>query len=176
MKKKIILSAFLIIVISILVLVLNKNTPEPVSQQPEQDRVKEFVCPIEELRLDDLPDFAKNNETVKNIMIDNCYWAIASQSDPDKDGSDEIILETVGYLCGSCHAQDIYIIDEDRVSFEYSGEDLNYSITDDGFSIREPVRKLGESYADPSESKLIEYIYSEDSYTQIRESILKNQE
>lgn len=177
MKIKIFVLTIIIITASLVVLARNNQKDfnkdgETISEQSVNQEVS-FDCPVDELRLDELPNYAKNNETVKKIMIDNCYWGTTELADTDKDGVGEIMLQTVGYDCASCHAQDIYIIDEDQVTFSYSGEDLGFVLTDKGFSVREPIRKPDEAYCCPSESRVTRYTYTNSNYEVVGVEITK---
>ncbi len=178
MKKAYILFVCLIVTIASVFVVKQrfsketKTADEPVLSV--QNIESKFECPVDGLRIKELPDYARDNETVKKILTDNCFWGTTKLVNIDQDGVDEILLETVGYGCASCHAQDMYIIDGDKVTFSYSGEDLEFKLTDGGFSIIEPIRKSNEAYCCPSEKIKKEFRYSEHGYENIGEVVIKS--
>lgn len=118
-----------------------------------------FTCPYEELRINKLPPEVQSNEVAIKTIKDNCLWATAQLSDTDSDSENEIIITGVGYGCGSCHAKWIYIIDGDKVVFQYEGDDSVITPTKNGFQIKEPVRKENEPLCCPSGYTIYEYTY-----------------
>lgn len=131
----------------------------------------EFTCPYEELRINKLPPEVQSNEVAVKTIKDNCLWATAQLSDLDSDGKDEIILTGVGYGCTSCHVKVIFIIDGDKVAFQYEGDDSVITPTKNGFQIKEPVRKENEPLCCPSESVVKEYKYEEGLYKNTIKSV-----
>ena len=119
----------------------------------------EFNCPYDELRISELPPEVQSNEVAVKTIKDNCLWATAQLSDLNSDNKDEIVISGVGYGCGSCHANVVFIIDGDKVVFQYEGDDMVITPIASGFRLKEPIRKENEPLCCPSEYVVYEYSY-----------------
>ena len=90
-----------------------------------------MVCTDEELHVYDLPLVIRKNKTVMNLIREDCLWLTNYKFfDLDRDGKDEIFLETVGSGCGSCHQTYLYIIAGGNIIFENISGDSFFRYTD----------------------------------------------
>lgn len=105
-----------------------------------------FECPTDEI-LPKIPEEYRQNQVIRTIVNEECLIPSIQQIDTDIDQQNEYVVIGIGYRCVSCHANWLYIVDGDEVTFEYSGEDLVIDQTNNGFVITEPARDKQESYS-----------------------------
>ncbi len=117
-------------------------------------------CPINKLGIELLPTNIQNSKTIIQLIKKNCYLASTAFEDFTHDGRKDILLTGIGYGCVSCHARDIYILNNNKIIFSYTGDDANIKQIPDGFLLTEPIRKTEEPYCCPSQSISTEYDYS----------------
>ncbi|MBI2310766.1 hypothetical protein HYU90_03040 [Candidatus Collierbacteria bacterium] len=117
-------------------------------------------CTDDELRISQLPKEVKDNELAMKTIRGRCLWIQPRLADLNGDGKAEIALIGMGYGCGSCHANNLFIIDGDEVIFEYEGDDLSFEPKGKGFIIREPNKDPKDPNCCSTESIVSEYIYA----------------
>lgn len=123
-------------------------------------RVKETIeeeCKrIVDSGLEDSGSKIDSNKTAIEIVKKDCLWISDSSfmTDFDGDGRKEVVLVTVGAGCGSCHAQEIRIIKDDKVIFYKDGSDFIIELTNNpiGFTLQYPVTNI----TDPESGYIIE--------------------
>ncbi len=152
MNRRALLVLLLLIVVA---LIYWNRLPVPKSADTTTQIVNEksnsFECPYEELKL-----YSEFGETVTNIIKKDCLLASVTKLSDSK-----ILIDGIGYGCGSCHANMLYIIKNNKLIFKYDGDNSSFSETNGGFQIREPIRKDGEPMCCATEYVIKKYQYIE---------------
>lgn len=132
-----------------------------------QDIDNNNVCTDNELHVDSLDNDVKNNPKAMQIIHKKCLWVQDSKSiDLTGDSKQELVLNTSGWGCGSCHSRDLYILKDDQIIFNRQGDDLAIGeilSSEIGFQLTEPIRKAGEGLCCPTDGTVYTYIYSPDN-------------
>ncbi|OGD24189.1 hypothetical protein A2Z10_03000 [Candidatus Azambacteria bacterium RBG_16_47_10] len=92
------------------------------------------------------------NKTAIEIVKSNCLWISDSSFTTDFDADDqmEIVMITFGAGCGSCHAQEVRIIKDDKVVFYKEGSDFAITLANEftGFVLQYPEKSLPPNSGD----------------------------
>src|SRR3989338_10982951 len=121
-----------------------------------QNRVKEIIAEECKRIVDYQSEHAKsgvlNNKTAVEIIKEECLLVLDSSiiADFNGDNKNEIAMITSGAGCGSCHAQEIRIIKDDKVIFYKNGSDFTIKLTNNpiGFILEYPEKSLPPSPGD----------------------------
>lgn len=125
-------------------------------------------CPVDDLYLDELPEYITQNTYAVNLLKDECSLVTNSfLNDIDADNEKELFIQTSKLSCGtaSCKTRDIYIIDNQETVFHKQGYDTNFRNTDEpnAFEITEQIKYWDEPPCCSSKKLVIKYIYDPDN-------------
>lgn len=124
-------------------------------------------CTDDELQINSLNNDVKNNPKAMQLIREDCLWAHDSKSiDLTGDGKSELVLNTVGWGCASCHSKDVYILEGDQIIFSKHGDGLTVEElpnSQTGFNLNEPIRVDDEALCCPSNWTVYTYLYSLDN-------------
>lgn len=143
---------------------LLKETVNPQETANIQPVIDNDNCYGYDLYLDEASEKLKNNQTAINILKE-CYWLMdVVFGDFNGDKEEELAMIVSGVGCVSCNGNDLYIIKNDKVIFEKSGEDLIIKPLKDnsGFMLKEPIRKNEEALCCPSEGTVLTYKFDKE--------------
>jgi hypothetical protein len=95
-----------------------------------------------------------------NYLSVESYWVDdVNIVDVTGDGISDYLVEVVGAGCGSCHARSVLFFQNDKLYFQYDGDDASIfkadTIKNGLVTITEPIRKDSEALCCPSSYKEI---------------------
>lgn len=123
-------------------------------------------CTDEDLMIPELEDYLKNNGQVLTLLRKNCEWVVGSIfTDVTGDKIPDILLNTGGWNCASCHQRSVRVIDgtQNKIIFELRGDDLGIEKSTfpiNGIQITEPLRWHDVAFCCATEGLVYTYIYS----------------
>jgi len=127
-----------------------------------------YKCDDGLLRIYDLDYSISDNPAVLGLLRSNCLWVLSmDELDVNGDNKKELVLNTAGAGCASCHARVIYILEGSKIIFKKAGDDLSIDRATDtiGFRIHEPLRQKDVGYCCPVEGLIYTYKYNQNKNT-----------
>lgn len=123
------------------------NTSAQVLDEQQQKAIRDECNLVFNKLLEGTKLLVDNNQTAIDIVKDKCLMVLSRNSsviDFDGDGEKEIVLVTSGAGCGSCHSQEIRIINDDKVIFHKEGSDFKVTFPGDSgrFTLEYPIDSL----------------------------------
>ena len=137
--------------------------PEDVSEEKQscEETCKENNI---DLHINDLDKAVKNNKKAIEIIKDECLWVqMVDKFDVTGDGKQELILNSGGAGCGSCHYRTVHILEGENVIFRIEGDDFSIekpSLSVTGFKLLKPLRRIDEGLCCPTEYVAETYEYN----------------